>query len=112
MPNYSTRSRLPSGRTEPIEGASDSMLTQQLLLEPSESHHSPLPAPDTYMASHTVSPHNTPEVNQVEYNPFSVLPEEPDFDTMLYPYPHYTDGPDAEPHIRAFLLTWQTNHST
>ena len=31
---------------------------------------------------------------------------------MPYPYPRYTDGPDAELHIRAFVSTWQPNHST
>ena len=31
---------------------------------------------------------------------------------MPYPYPRYTDGPDAESHIRAFVSTWQANHST
>ena len=29
-----------------------------------------------------------------------------------HPYVRYTDGPDAEPHIRSFLNTWQANHST
>ena len=31
---------------------------------------------------------------------------------MSYPYLWYTDGPDAESHIRAFMSTWQANHST
>ena len=31
---------------------------------------------------------------------------------MPYPYPRYTEGPDAESHIRAFVSTWQANHST
>ena len=31
---------------------------------------------------------------------------------MPYPYPRYTDDPDAESHIRAFVSTWQANHST
>ena len=31
---------------------------------------------------------------------------------MPYPYPRYTDGPDVEMHIRAFISTWQDNHST
>ena len=31
---------------------------------------------------------------------------------MPYPYPRYTDGLDAESHIRAFGSTWQANHST
>ena len=31
---------------------------------------------------------------------------------MPYPYPQYTDGPDAESHIRAFVSTWQANHFT
>ena len=31
---------------------------------------------------------------------------------MSYPYPRYTDGPDAESDIRAFISTWQANHST
>ena len=31
---------------------------------------------------------------------------------MPYPYPRYTDGCDAESHIRAFVSTWQPNHST
>ena len=31
---------------------------------------------------------------------------------MPYLYPRYTDGPDAESHIRAFVSTWQANHST
>ena len=31
---------------------------------------------------------------------------------MPYPYPRYKDGPDAESHIRAFVSTWQANHST
>ena len=30
---------------------------------------------------------------------------------MPYPYPWYTDGPDAESHICAFVSTWQANHS-
>ena len=29
-----------------------------------------------------------------------------------HPYVRYTDGPDAEAHIRSFLNTWQANHST
>ena len=29
-----------------------------------------------------------------------------------HPYARYTDGPDAEGHIRSFLNTWQANHST
>ena len=37
---------------------------------------------------------------------------DPDLDTMPYPYSRYTDGPDAESHIRAFVSTWQANHST
>ena len=35
-----------------------------------------------------------------------------EYDIMPYPYPRYTDGPDAESHIRAFISTWQENHST
>ena len=31
---------------------------------------------------------------------------------MPYPYPRFTDGPDAESHLRAFVATWHANHST
>ena len=41
-----------------------------------------------------------------------MLPEDPAYDIMPYPYPRYTDGSDAESHIRAFVSTWQANHST
>ena len=64
------------------------------------------------MGSDPVTPPNPPKVNQPEHNPFLALLENSDFDTMPYPYPQYTDGPDAESHIRAFVSTWQANHST
>ena len=31
---------------------------------------------------------------------------------MSYPDPRYSDGPDAETHIRALVSTWQPNHTT
>ena len=36
--------------------------------------------------------------------------EDPDFETMLYPYPRYNDDADAEAPICAFLTMWQVNH--
>ena len=79
-----------------------------------ESHHSRVTAPDTqsHICSDLAAPPSPPEVTQVEFNPFLALPEDLDFDTMPYPYPRYTDGPDAESHIRSFVSTWQANHST
>ena len=51
---------------------------------------------------HTPSP---PEVNQAEHNLFLALLENPDLNTMRYPYPRYTDDPNVECHIRAFVST-------
>ena len=58
------------------------------------------------------SPPNPPEVTQPNPNPFPDLPEDLAYDIMSYPYPRYTDGPNAESHIRSFVSTWQANHST
>ena len=52
---------------------------------------------------------NTFEVDQPEGNLFSVVPEDPNFNTIPYPYLQYTDGADGEVHVRAFLTTWQAN---
>ena len=38
--------------------------------------------------------------------------EDQAYDIMSYPYPRYNDCPDVESHIRAFVSTWQANHST
>ena len=53
--------------------------------------------------SDPVLPRSPPEVNQEEYHPFPALPEDPNFDTMPYPYQNYTDGANAESHIRSFV---------
>ena len=65
--------------------------------------------PDTQsrVDSAPTSPPSPPDVTQPDPNPFSALLEDPDLDTVPYPYPRYTDGPDAESHIRAFVSTWQ-----
>ena len=53
---------------------------------------------------------NTFEVDQPEDNLFSLVREDPDIDTLPYPYPRCNEGTDAEAHVRAFLTTWQANH--
>ena len=65
--------------------------------------------PDTRsrVDSTPTSPPSPLEVTQPDPNPFPILPEDPDFDTMPYHYPQYTDGPDAKSHIRAFVSIWQ-----
>ena len=45
------------------------------------------------------------EVDQLEDNLFLVVWEDPDIDTMPYPYPSYNDGTDMEAHVRTFLTT-------
>ena len=64
-------------RPEPIEGTSDSTLTQQSSPELSEAHHLQSPVPDTQsqVGSKPSSPSSPPEVNQPEPNPFPALPE-------------------------------------
>ena len=42
-------------------------------------------------------------------NPPREVPNDSDYETMLYPYPHYNDEADAEDHVRAFQTTWQEN---
>ena len=61
--------------------------------------------PDTQsrVDSATTSPPSPLEVTQPHPKPFPALPEDPDLDSMPYPYPRYTDGPDAESRIRAFV---------
>ena len=111
--NRPTRSRLPSRHAEPIEDTADSVLTQHASPEPSESHSSPIIDETQSNGFDLATPPSIPEVTQQsEFNPFPALPEDPDFDTMLYPSTRYTDGPDAESHIHSFLSTWQANHST
>ena len=46
---------------------------------------------------------NTFEVDQLDDNPFVVVHEDSNIDTMPYPYPRYTDGADAEAHVCAFI---------
>ena len=103
-----------SHRAEPIEETADSVLTQQSLSETQESHHSQIAPPDTqsHIGYDLATPLSPPEVTQAEFNPFLALLEDPDFDTMAYPYPHYMDDLDAESHIHSFVSTWQANHST
>ena len=109
MPNRTTRSRPPARRPEPVEGTSDSAVTDQSFQEISEAHQLQSSPPDTRsrVDSTPTSPPSPPEVTQPDPNPFPVLPEDPDYDTFPYPYPRYTDDPDAESHIRAFVSTWQ-----
>ena len=113
-PNRITRSRPPARRPELVEGISDSAVTDQSFQELSEAHRLQSSPPDTQsrVDSAPTSPPSPPDVTQPDPNPFSALPEDPDLDTMPYPYPHYIDGPDAESHIYAFVSTWQANHST
>ena len=59
-----------------------------------------------------ISPSRSLEVNQPDPDPFLTLLENPDLDTMPYPYPRYTDGAHTKSHIRAFVCTWQANHFT
>ena len=114
MRHYDTQSHhaflATSCHTEPAEETADSALTQQSSSEPQESHYSQIAPPDTQ--SHIgFEPPSLPEVTQAEFNPFLALLEDPDFDTMAYPYPHYMDDPDAESHIRSFVSIWQANYS-
>ena len=42
---------------------------------------------------------NTSEVDQPKDNLTLITREDPNFDTMPYPYPRYTDGADVEAHV-------------
>ena len=122
-PNRSTHSQPPSRHTESIEDTADSVLTQHLSPEsrasPSvnpETQSSPPVIPDSqsHIGPNIATPPSPPEVSPPpERNPFPTLPDDPDLDIVAYhPYVRYTDGPDAEAHIRSFLNTWQANHLT
>ena len=86
-------------RTEQEDSITDSGLTTQ---------SSPLESNAQFVAIHdlTLTSGNTLEVDQPEDNLFSVIREDPDIDTMPYPYPRYNEGTDVEVYVHAFLTTW------
>ena len=43
-------------------------------------------------------------------NPPRNFRDEPEHNTMSYPYSRYNDEADVEAHVNAFLTTWQANH--